>query len=652
MHTRPVDVLPPDYDPHRHQRDEQTRIRKQRWLVFSAVTILVALIGLALVWMRPAVYQSQARLYFDYPSGTDTSVQDVAQQQLSLHRQRLLAADILTQVVEQQGNSLDIASLRQMLSVSLDVDARVLLLRATGSRSGELASIVQTWIDVFRSADQLQLDSDTQREIRRIDDQLEQLEQRLSDARGLMQAFGQQHNIVSLERTENRALNTVTGISKALDQARAEYAQFKGLLESVRQGIAQGQTIVRPADEARLSNLSDQIEVLEQELSDLSERFTDEYMALDPDIVAKQRSLQQLKNYKEEQRQLSQQQYLLELERQVTAADAKRQRLSDELNLLNKDAAAFSDILAEYQQRAELVDQLQVSRDQLRNQRLSLEVILPDVPQIDVLEAPQIADTPIAPDYWLDSLWVVVGALSCGFISLLLHWLVMGSGRPVSSGATHYTVVNPQQGPSALSLSGGEADPRLLADGGAPLSLPQAGTGVVPTPLSQTAVQQLYDGGNDRSKCIVGLLMCGASVDDLLGITVEQLDSEHNRVPLTDGRQLELPAPLMSVLKALTGAVTAGSGSIWPVHYNPEAVDQLLINLAHDHGIEQADSLTAQRLRLTYLASLMEKGCRLSDLELIAGAISAPLLAVCREQSRPAQALDWQQIDPIYPLKW
>ena len=657
-----VEVIPPMFGSSGTDQaaaEEAKKMQRHRWKVLVGTFLLVFVGAMAWIWSRPAIYQSQAIIHFTYPQQLGQDLSTVPVEQITLNEQRLTSFRVLESLSEQlrdaRGLSVSPEQLSELLSTQAQTDTRIINLFATGLDANLLEPVLSEWLDLYLAVLALETESDTAEELDIGEDKLASLEEKIIDQRLLVEAFAEEHNIVSIERDENRTLNQIKGLSASLDRADAELADATARLASAQEAANRGELFTHPADANRINNLRNRINSLEAELTDLAERYTPEYMNLDPAIVGKKRNLTKFQQQLAELVEESQRRHIVDSQRAVETARTKGNQLNQQLLDLNKQAQEFNKQLGAYNRELQALSQLEEQAQVLQNQMVEKEVQRPYEARINVLESPFVPLYPIGPAYWRDSLIALGAAGGTAVGALLLFSFVVRQKQPAAT-VTSYTVVPPRPALDPAS------DPALALQQQAQLGMqaPAArlehapGSGVQPQSLrllSQQDCQLLYDGANRSGKVAMALCLNGVSPTELAALSADSLDAESHSLHLSGAyaRTLVLPEPVVSALVAMASAEQA---SIWPEPMDQAHLDQLMINAAHDAGLAFPDQLSIAVIRHSYLTYLVSQGARLNDLEQVAGYINPTELGQYRGVNRQGETSDLSALQLSYPLNW
>jgi succinoglycan biosynthesis transport protein ExoP len=633
---------------------EHKRIQKRKWQVLIGMFLLVLIIANALIWSQAPVYQSQSILHFSYKSKTDQGFADLAQQQITLHQQRLKSNSVLSRVSQEleQGRGLiiNVQTLFQALSVEASLTGRIISLRANGNEPQVLKPILDVLSKVYLQLIESETEINNNVALQVSGEQLELLEDKIANQQQFLELFALENNITSLERDENRVLSQTKNLGASLDQAVAEQAQAKALLDSLTESIERGQDVIRPDDKSQINATKVNLREISAKLTALSEKYTQAYLERDPTIVSQQKKARQLETQLEEQIQTSQLKYIQDTQRDLNTVNGKAKQLSTKLVEQVQLAQSFSQKLEQYKRLDNELKALQSQAQIITNQQVAQEVSKPFEAKITLLEQAFEPDFAIGPNYQFNTLLSLVVAAIAAIFSLLLYSFIVR--QKVTTAAPHNFVVIPGQANNVEASGLNYAQHRQL-------STPTSG---LPTdtlklsPITQTLrllstdeCQALFSVANNQGKALIGLILSGVNIDELWVIektnfsqhySTLQIDSQFSRCINT---QKELAEAMHVICNNLTDEHT-----IWSNIKNHEDLVSLLVNIGHDAQIAFPEQLSLDVLRHTYLTYLASQGARLNDIEQVAGYTSPSDLALYRNVNQQGKLLDLEQIQTQY----
>jgi hypothetical protein len=615
--------------------------------------LLILITANAVIWIQSPIYQSQATLHFSYTSQTKQEFAELAQRQITLHQQRMKSNNVLSFVAKELEQSqmliIKVQTLFDALVVEASLTGRIITLKANGSDPQILKPIIDAWIKVYLQLVASETQINNTDDLLVVDQQLEFLELKITEQAQLLQSFASHNNITSLERDENRVLSQAKNLGANLDQALAEQAQTQALLDSLVESINNGESIVRPMDNAQIDAIKLSLQEVNANLSALSEKYTQAYLERDQAILAQQQKSLQLQALLEEQIKMSQVDYLLDVKRKLSAARGKVEKMNTQLVEQNKLTQVFSQNLEQYKRLDDALKALQNQAQTLKNQQIAQEVSKPFDAKISLLEPAFIPDFAIGPNYSLNSLISLIAAVIVAVLALLLFSFIFKQNGAASS--NHFVLMPGQARANDYSIMGSAQNGQLAAPD------PRLSSALV-TSASQSLrllnideSQKLFSVANDQGKALIGLILSGVSVDELSLIKKGDCSQDYLMLQINNqfSRIISIQKNLAEVLQALCNNLT-NEQTVWSNIKSQEDFVQLLVNIGHDAQITFPDQLSLNVLRHTYLTYLASQGARLNDIEQVAGYTSPSDLALYRNVNQQGKLLDLEQVQTEYPF--
>jgi succinoglycan biosynthesis transport protein ExoP len=429
----------------------------------------------------------------------------------------------------------------------------------------------------------------------------------------------------------------------------AEQAQTQALLDSLVESINNGESIVRPMDNAQIDAIKLSLQEVNANLSALSEKYTQAYLERDQAILAQQQKSLQLQALLEEQIKMSQVDYLLDVKRKLSAARGKVEKMNTQLVEQNKLTQVFSQNLEQYKRLDDALKALQNQAQTLKNQQIAQEVSKPFDAKISLLEPAFIPDFAIGPNYSLNSLISLIAAVIVAVLALLLFSFIFKQNGAASS--NHFVLMPGQARANDYSIMGSAQNGQLAAPD------PRLSSALV-TSASQSLrllnideSQKLFSVANDQGKALIGLILSGVSVDELSLIKKGDCSQDYLMLQINNqfSRIISIQKNLAEVLQALCNNLT-NEQTVWSNIKSQEDFVQLLVNIGHDAQITFPDQLSLNVLRHTYLTYLASQGARLNDIEQVAGYTSPSDLALYRNVNQQGKLLDLEQVQTEYPF--
>jgi succinoglycan biosynthesis transport protein ExoP len=632
----------------------QRRRQQQRWQILFGSFLLVVVLSNIFIWSRPAIFKSQAFIHFSNSAQNNQPTRDVVQPNIALNLQRLNSNNSLqavSEALQKKQINLSTEQLVEMMQAKASSSGGLITLEAVGHDPQLLKPILDSWLAYYLALLDTEKVNNNFAGNQQYSQQIAFLEQKITQQQGQLDNFSETHNIISLDRDENRILNKIKGLASSLDAAEAQEAEALALLESINISIEKGQLIERAADRAGIDGNRQYLQTLKAELSALSDKYTQVYLQRDPVVVAKQEEAKALADTIEQQVTQSQDLYLQDAQRNVAASAGKSAALREQFNDLQQQALNFNQKMEEYRRLDEALKELQQQAQTLKNHRVEQQVSQPFAGKIDILEKPFTPEFPIAPDYWQDTLISLAAALLVAVLVLLLFSFIVR--QKVAPGTTSNFVMIPGQ--QYIDQHGNPLVNQPAALGQGPQALRLNETNVHSQTLrllSPDDCQSLYNVANKQGKLVIGLLLSGVSVEELSDISKDDFSSEYSCLNIRGScaRKVNLHRDLQALVDSIY-TQQQGADLLWSTALSRDDFTQLIINAAHDGELTFPEQLSVDVLRHTYLTFLVSQGIRLNDLEQVAGYIMPTELALYRQVNRHGKAVEPETVNAIFPFR-
>lgn len=617
--------------------------RRRRITIFAGVFVLVSAIGLAYTYSRPAEYRAGVRMEILIPPQAEVigPTGEFMRASFLVEVERLSSRPLLERAVARAGGAIAVSeatdpspvdSILKMLSVQPVEGTNVVQLWAIGPRPAALPAALNTLVDVYREDLQQRSRVDTGESVALAQDEARRLEESVMAKREALKHFGGQHQIVSLERDENDVLARVRGQMTALNTAEEKLTTAEGSLKSLQDAAAAGGVPVRAKDNPTLANLEQRASQLREEFRNLERVYTKDYLALDPGVKAKRAALTEIEAQIRAERQVSSASALSEAEQEVASARATIERMRQQIAAGRGQVQAFAARIDQYksmnQELAGLETLYRAASERAVKLKTSERV---RAPSVKILES---ATQPLdawRPPYLRDAA-ISVGI---GLLSALIALLI-------------YDYLTPREKVSTLLMAGAPMAipsiavnrPPQLAMGEGPPMLGPAQVGLLPSAprlpreFHDEEIRALLGAADPDTRLAAVLLLSGLSVDEACALCWRDLDLESKvmRVGGASPRELPISAPLRAVLsearERLTPALEAPLIRL-PTGEPSERwsrLDSALACAAHDAMVLEAETVTAEALRHSYLAFLVRQGIRFVDLKRVAGELPDQLM--------------------------
>jgi polysaccharide biosynthesis transport protein len=644
--------------------------RGRRLVVFLCVCLPVLVLGLAYTVMQPAEYQAAARLEITPASATPTPVDDTAGAKTGAETgggaargprsfltevQVLTSRPLIEEVVERLSRSGDLPpdigsdpvdGVRHMLSTETVEGTEVVLLRAEGPQRQFLARLVNTLTSVYQEHLATAYQKSTGTDADQLRESVQALDQKMAAKRQEVDAFRSSNDIVSTERDENQPLSAAKGLGTALNEAKGKLAEAEGKLRAARNGAAAGEGLVAAKDNPTIADIEKRASQLREELHDLQQRFTAQYLDLDPAAKAARARLDNLEQQIKTERAAGQRAAVAEAEGKVTAAREAVEQLQQQINENKSAAQTFMVRFGEFKAMQEDLTHLEQLHRAASDRLARLEASDSQVaPQVEILEAASGPQLPWRPLYARDAGISLGAAVALGFLAI---WLVEFFSRPAPETAV---AVQRPWWPVAVGRGTAVASPPLLTAEAARLPAPDS----APRELTDAEIAALIQATNDDGRLILMGLLSGLSAEEIVALNWDQIDLDAGtiRVSGESARTLPLNEPLRQLIIAnralqpqAAGAVLRSpSGGPLPL----DDIRSLVMYTAYDAGIDGADEVTPQTLRHTYLVYLLRQGMRFADIGRIVGRLPQHELAAYMRFAPSQPRLPIEQIELVLP---
>lgn len=629
--------------------------KRQRLRIFLGVFGLSCLLGLAYTFLRPPIYRSAATLVIA-AAAADEAGQAANVQRAAIQHQVLGGRPLLAKVMERlagnpvdnDGSPLTVSGVQDMVRVVPVADTNLVELRAEGARRELLPLLVNAWVDTYlemRSASDRTSADSTGTALRQ---QLADLELRLAHRRDELDRFRKQYDIITMERDENRVLARLKGLTTSLNKANEAQLTADANLRAMRDALAQGKPVVRAQDQAGIANLEQRAVALQEQMRELEQRFTPDYIALNPKLKAIPKQLELVEQKIRIKREEGRQAALAEAEQAVQSTRQTARDLERQLDGLKRTAAEFTTRFAEHTALVQELEQLELLYRDTKERLVHTEIADKNpLPEVKVLERASLAEAPVRPLYLRDAGISVAASLALGLFSIGLYEFFTRPPRHAGPTDVH---------PVFLSIS----DTRGLEQRPAPDELPASKPVAalehrLPRELAEAEAGALLSAADDAARLLLGVLLSGLTLDEAAALRWGHVEPEGERieVPGANARTLRLGGPLKAVFARCRPADAVGETPVWRgedgAPLTGHDLEGLLTCAAYDAGVTNPSELSAQALRHTYLAFLVRQGVRLGELQRVAGRLAPATLAGYGVFSLPGAGCALEDIDLLYP---
>ena len=639
----------PGFDPLARERNRR-RIR-----IFLSVVAISLVISLSYTFLRPAVYESRATLLVTPPvidelAGDVTNAQHVELELQSLTRHTLLSG-VLEKLSDADSqidvSDLTLPDLQEMLAAASVDNTNLVELTARGADKYLLPVLINTWIDTYQAAQSDAVRTESVSDTEEIDQQLVELGQKDEEKRQALDRFRKDHDIVSMERNENRILRKLSGLTDSLNKANEEKVAVQARHAAIRAAIAQGRPVDTDRGQDSLTHLEQRLVVIQEQLKELENEFTPRYMSVDPQIKGLVRKRDLLEEQIRNKRREGEQSALAGAEQDVASARQTVASLQRQLDEQKQQVMEFTTRFAEHEALQEELLQLETAYREVQDRQLQLQVNAGrQYPQVRLKERAFLPERPSYPDYTRDAGISVAGSLLAGLLLLMLYdFLTRPARHSVAHDIKQVFVTSPE-----TRLPGQEVHAPLPQPAAAPALEHQ-----LPRELSQEEVLALLRVAGADIRLLMVCLLSGLTAEEARNLRWGDIDTDTGVIHVRgeSDRAVPVTPPLMAAIADWI-PVDPGAGSpVWqdadgrPLA--PDDIAAMLLFTAHDAGLTRPPEVTPAAVRHTCIGYLVRQGVRLNDLPGLVGHIPPGTLAACSVYSPPGSAIPLDSVESVYP---
>jgi len=639
-----IEILPPPTGLPAAGSDAK-KLSRRRLRVFIGTFLFCLIAGLIWDFQRPALYRASASLLTVAPPEANQRSDEADIQHVAIQRQLLLSRPVLEQVVAELGNRdpgiepVSVDRLRTMLQVLPVPETNLVELRAEGGDPLFLSLAVNTWIETYlhrRAKEVAELEART---TDLLHEQYQSLGQKIEQKRAALHRFREENQILSTARDENQVLARLKGLNDSLNAANEEKIKARARLNAVEAAIARGETVVPEQEKRSYVELVRRAQELREQVAELERRYTDEYIQRSPALKVIPEKLARLEQKLQKARRSGQDHVLATARQEYAAANQTVVDLERQLGALKRQASEFTARFSEYEAMQEDLAGLELAHRELEERLVKVEISnRQKYPQVQVVEWAYPPQRPIWPNYLRDA--GIVAGVSL-LVALLMVWLV-DFLRPLQRGPAQ-TTMGIAIYPADAVLEQHEREQAALERGEGHQALPAAGPGE----LSRAEVATLLENADPVARQLILLLMSGLTVREILDLEETDLDLAGGEIRVGNPRRsIRLPADTRNWFEQ-DGKPWLAWKQIAP--FDEQELQARLQLAALDTGLEKV-AVSGELLRNTYLLYLVRKGLRITELEKIAGSMSARRLLELGRDSPAGTSRTLSEVDPVYPL--
>ena len=601
--------------------------RSRRWKVFFSVLLVAAAIGVTIVYSRSPVYRASASVLTVKPKAVDRRSEEADIEHVAIQGRLLLGEELLGRVSQRlaeegDDNIAGVDRLRGILSVVPVPETNLLELRAEGEFPEQLQRAVNRWAESYEVFRLEEIEAATGRTTAELEDQQEQLLAKIEKARTELLEFREAHDIVSLERDENRSLSALKGLNDSLNKARATLVEADARLIAVNEAIAKGETVIPSEQKADIARMKLDVERTGARVADLKQQYTQRYIDRDPVLKSLPAMLDEMRRELAGALQLARQTVKDEARQTVDAAQVSVRTLERELVQHQGEVQQFTQRFKEFKSLEEALASLE--RISVENQERLAQIQVQNLkkyPPIQVVEWARVPSRPIYPDYERDLMIALAAALG---LALFVTWLVEYlSGRPAPAQATPYLGVRIYPGDQTQTLAAPTTDNRLAhqqVTAGNPVqpASPPPNLPILPRELAGAEVKSLIAVADPLTAGYATLLLSGVSPFELPLLHSGCFDRDDDRISVAGANRREFSIGA-GAWRHLDPVLAEMDDARMPLPL--DELDTRLANAAHEAQLADPGSINALALWHTYVLFLVRQGIDVSVLTRRVGTI-------------------------------
>ena len=635
--------------------DTPAQPQGRRLKVFFGVLLLSAAVGLAIVYGRSPVYRAVASVLTVKPKAVDMRSEEADIEHVAIQGRLLLGEELLGRLSQRLSAEGDqeisgIDALRNALSAVPVPETNLLELRAEGGVPEQLQRVVNRWAESYEEFRAEEIEAATGRTTAEIEDQQAQLQVKIDEARGELQRFREAHDIVSLEREENRSLAKLKGLNNSLNKARETLIEAQARKAAVEDAIARGETVIPSEQKSDISRLKLDVSRMRARIADLRQQYTQRYIDRDPVLKSLPAVLSEMESELAQALQIARVTVTDEAQQEVAAAQVSVTALEQQLVEHQRAVQEFTERFKEFKALEEGLARLDALYAENEERLAQIQVRnLKKFPPIQVVEWARVPSRPIYPDYERD-LMIALGASLV--LALFATWLVEYLGeKSRQAHAGPYLGVRVYAGNQGQALTAAQADNRLgygQGDSANPTAspAPPAHLSILPRELAGSEVASLLAVADPLTASYATLLLCGISPYELPLLHSSCFDRAADLVsiPGSSRRDIRLGAGVWPRLEQVMATMDDAQMAL-PV----SELNARLVRAAQDAQLADPGSINALALWHTYVIYLIRQGIDASALAGRAGAVPSDVYAVLMHYAPAGGSRPLSTIDFTYP---
>ena len=617
--------------------------QSSRFVIFITTLLVSVSLSLTYVYSRPAIYLSYATLLTVAKTEIDQRSKEADIQHVVIQKKILLGQELITEtarrleLLDEISSVLTISDIRQLLNVKPIVETNLVEMTAESADPNILPLLINTWIDVYLDARAETVKQSTGSTKFSLQEELSNLSAKIKSKRIELNQFRQNNNITSTGREENIALARLKGLNDSFNKASEEKVIAKARMEAVNKAINQGHAVVPKEDTRTLSLLEQQAQKLREQLEELDQRYTREYMAKISKFKVIPEQLAALEAKIAGMRQSGQSIVATESLQQYAAAAQTVRVIREQLNAHKKQAAEFTARFAEYEALQSDIEGMELLLRETQERLIKIETKQSErYPQVDIVERAFLPSDPIRPNYLRDALIAIIGSIlfalsSVWFAEFLTrkedpNTAINLSGIHLYNNRTHQESLNSTPLQPLAQQKHHALESQLARE------------------ISNQEFNILIHAANDKSKQLITLLLSGLSPEEISLLHKDAMNNDKDTINIKGAFPRSIP--INPALKAL---FSDEKYCMPDLPLTTEDITSMLLCSAIDAGLSGPNEIDTEAIRHSYIIYLVQQGMRLSDLELIIGDISPTELSSYSNYSPPSPGRPFKEINLMHP---
>lgn len=625
----------------------------RRAKVFFGVLIPALLIGLTIVFARDPIYRATASVLTVKPKAVDTRSTEADAEHVAIQERLLLGEELLTRLADDLADTDNYPApdeLRAMLSIVAVPDTNLLELRAEGPAPAALQRLINSWAKTYEVFRAEEVEALSGRTISEIEEQQRELDLEITTARNELQKFRETHDIVSLERSENRSLSSLQGLNASLNKARERLVDVQARQAAIASAIQRGETVVPDSQKSDLAKLRVTLQRAKARLVDLRGKFTDVYIEMDPNLKTLPDEIRDMEQALKTMQRIARETVVDEANQDLLTAEAAVASLETQLTEQQRRVQLFTERFKEFKALEDGLSRLEtlyadnaerLARIQIRN--------LTEYPPIEVVDWARLPDRPISPDYQRD-LFIALG--SAVALAIFVTWLIDYLSTSARTATPPTTLDVHIHSPTNHPTLDGSPEPARLhrnVSDVAALQSPATDTlSALPREFATSEVQALLARCDANTRGYAALLLNGLSPYELPLLHVGCFDQHRQQLSVEGANRRSIDFSEMHW--TLTADVRQQLDSGQPPQPVAE-INQRLEQAATDAGIAQPASANALALWHSYLLFLVRQGIDAGSLTQRVGSLPAELQGTLMHFVPPGGSRPLGSIAFSYPLQ-